>query len=226
MIRPATTDDADGILGDVWQESLLGHVFVDHLSSSSHVTLVAIDAEITGFVSAFTISGANPRFELDLVAVRPAEQGMGIGTHLVKEALLYGEQLGASLAGASIRTDNLASQRAFSRAGFETDSLRRTLLLWEPVFANGATDQPQEAEIIPVDTFTYRGLWLEGLETLGISGQRAVVQCAQDRTAKEGRLNAGAFVADSCGDGLASDLRTNATVHGTYHRWERPLSGY
>ena len=70
------------------------------------------------FLSAFLVSSATPQWEIDLIVVHPKSHGKGIGTSLIEEALMSGSNLGVHWAKASIRVDNYASQRAFSKVGF------------------------------------------------------------------------------------------------------------
>ena len=229
-IRLANPDDARAvhlILQEVWQESLLVDVFAQCVSSSSHFVLVAIeDDQTVGFLSAFLIAEPTPRCEIDLLAVRPRSQGKGIGANLIEEALCFGSHLGANLARASIRVENRASQNAFARVGFLTDSIAGSLLLWEPMASDAPMSVPEAVRLIPVDTLTYRGLWIEGwLESeLGMQEQRDVVRYACNLIAREGRLNTGALVPVDHHRKLAPDLIAIATDHGRYHRWEHSLT--
>ena len=228
-IRVATLDDAEsihGILQDTWGESLLFDVFTDHVASPEHQVFVADEAgEVTGFLSAFLVRSAVPRWELDLIIVRSTSRGTGVGTALIQKALRYGSELGVRWAKASIRVDNTASQRAFSKAGFTTDAHVRTLLLWEPSACESAPTiraaEVSEIDLIPVDTFTYRGLWIEGFVESELSSQEqhAVIRAARNRVFQEDRLNTGAFIPDSLKQTIAPDLFTAATDFGQYHRW-------
>jgi len=90
------------------------------------------DGQVTGFVMAFptcTLHGHN--WEIDLVAVQPTSQGQGIATGLIKAAVegAGGHSLDKARAVAS--TDNPASQRAFTKAGFTPDETLCHLLLYE-----------------------------------------------------------------------------------------------
>ena len=121
-VRLAQPDDAQAIyriLQETWDESLLFDVFTEHISSPEHQVSVAIETgEVAGFLSAFLVPYATPQWEIDLIIVRSASQGKGIGTSLIEEALTYGSNLGVYWTKASIRIDNYASQRAFSRSRF------------------------------------------------------------------------------------------------------------
>ncbi len=225
-IRLAGLDDAEAIhqiLQETWGESLLFDVFADHVTSSEHQVFVAIEAgEVAGFLSAFLVSGSDPRWEIDLIIVRAASRGKGIGTSLIQEALTSGPRLGMRSAKASIRIDNYASQRAFSKVGFTMDAQVRSLLLWKPLAFRFVENMPETVHLIPVDTLTYRGLWIEGFikPQLSQQAQRDVIRTAQSRIFDEDRLNTGIFIQDDFKDIIASDLLTSATNHGQYHRWQ------
>ena len=228
-IRVASPGDAQAIhriLQETWGESLLFDVFTDHVSSSEHQVFVAMDSgEIAGFLSAFLVSSRVPRWEIDLILVRSKSQGKGIGASLIQEALTYGSHLGVPWAKASIRIDNHASQRAFSKAGFTTDAQVRSLFLWDPLACESTLKVPKTVHLIPVDTLTYRGLWIEGFiePTLPLQEQHNVVLAARNSVFHEDRLNTGLFMPDSFKHTLAPDLLTSATDFGQYHRWEYPL---
>ena len=225
-IRLARPDDAQAIqriLQETWGESLLFDVFSDHISSPAHQIFVAVEAgEVAGFLSAFLVSSPVPRWEIDLIIVRSASQGKGIGTSLIEEALTYGSRLGVRSAKASIRIDNFASQRAFAKVGFTTDAQVRSLFLWRRLAWKFAMDMPKTVCLIPVDTLTYRGLWIDGFveSQLSQQTQRDVIRTAQSRIFDEDRLNTGMFIPYDLKGVIAPDLLTGAINHGRYHRWQ------
>ena len=225
-VRLARPDDAEAmhrILQETWGESLRFDVFADHISSPQHQVFVAVEAgEVVGFLSAFLVSNPTPRWEIDLIIVRSASQGKGIGTSLIQEALTYGSRLGVRSAKASIRIDNYASQQAFAKVGWATDGQGRSLLLWNPLAFRFIANVPETVHLIPVDTLTYRGLWIEGFiePQLSQHAQRDVIRAAQSRIFDEDRSNTGMFIPDDLKDIIAPDLLTTATNHGQYHRWQ------
>ena len=228
-IRLARPDDAQAvhlILQETWGESLLFDVFIDHISSPEHQIFVAVNGgEVAGFLSAFLVPSPVPRCEIDLIIVRFASQGKGIGTSLIEKALTYGSNLGVSGAKASIRIDNYASQRAFSKVGFTTDAQVRSLFLWESLTCKSTANVPETVHLIPVNTLLYRGLWIEGFieSQLSLNEQHNVIREARNRIFHEDRLNTGLFIPDSFKHILAPDLLTAATDFGQYHRWEYPF---
>ncbi len=224
-IRLARPDDAQVIhliLQETWEESLLFDVCMDHISSLEHQVFVVMDSgEVAGFLSAFLVPIPVPRWEIDLILVRSTRRGKGIGTSLIEEALTYGSHLGVHCAAASIRVDNYASQRAFSKAGFVTEAQVRSLFLWNPLDCESATNVPETVHFIPVDTLTYRGLWIDGFieSQLPPKEQHNVIRAARNSIFHEDRLNTGLFIPDSFKHTLAPDLLTSATDFGQYHRW-------
>ncbi len=225
-IRLARSDDAQAIhliLQEVWRESLLFDVFSDHISSPEHQIFVAVDAgEIAGFLSAFLVSKPTPRWEIDTIIVHPKSQGKGIGTSLIQEALTYGANLGSYWAKASIRVNNHASQRAFSKAGFTTDNQVLSLLLWDPLACESVTNVAEDVRLMPVDTLTYCGLWIEGFveSQLSVKEQRNVIRGAQSRIFHGNRKNTSMFIPDSLKQTIAPDLLAFATDFGQFHRWK------
>ena len=225
-IRWANPDDTQAIhriLQETWEESLRFDVFAAHVSSPEHQVFVAVDSgEIAGFLSAFLVPSPIPRWEIDLIIVHSKSQRKGIGTSLIEEALTYGSHLGVPWAKASIRIDNYASQRAFSKVGFTTDAQVRSLFLWNPLACESTSDIPEIVRFIPVDALTYRGLWIEGFvePQLSVKAQHKVIRTAQNQAFHENRLNTGLFIPDLSKQNIAPDLLTAATNHGQYHRWQ------
>lgn len=123
---------------------------------------------------------------------------------------------GFRLSRALIRADNAPSQRCFARCGYATDQQPYSLYIWSPQAssANGKTDP---VRLLPVDTITYRGLWLEGLADASAEIQRRVVQQARAYCAHEGRGPSGALIADPSRLDVA--LLDQAEVKGEYHWW-------
>ena len=225
-IQLARPDDAQAIhliLQETWGDSLLFDVFTDHISSSEHQVFVAVEAgKVAGFLSAFLVSNPVPRWEIDLVVVCSTSRGKGIGTSLIQEALTYGSNLGAYCTAASIRVDNYVSQRAFFKAGFTTDAQARSLFLWGPLTCEFATDVPDTVHLIPVDTLTYRGLWIDGFVESQLSSkeQHNVIRKARSYLFHQSRSNTGISIPDNLTHTIGSDLLTTATNHGQYHRWQ------
>ena len=225
-VRFARPDDAQAIhliLQETWGDSLLFDVFTDHISSPEHQVFVAVEAgEVSGFLSAFLVSSTVPRWEIDLIVVRATSRGKGIGISLIEEALTYGSNLGVRWAKASIRIDNYASQRAFSKAGFTTDTQVGKVFIWDPLACKSATNVLETIHFILVDTLTYRGLWIEGFveSQLPRKEQHDVIRAARNSIFHGDRLNTGVFIPDSLKHTVAPNLLTAATDFGQYHRWE------
>ena len=228
-IRVAIPGDAQAIhliLQETWGDSLLFDVFMDHISSPEHQVFVAVEAgEIAGFLSAFLVPSPIPRWEIDLIVVQSKSRGKGIGTSLIEEALTYGSHLGVHSAKASIRVDNYASQRAFSKTGFTRDTQVGNLFVWDPLACKSTINIPETVHFIPVDTLTYRGLWIEGFSASQLSAkeQHNAIRAARNSIFSEDRISTGVFIPDSLKQAIAPDLLTAAIDLGQYHRWEYPF---
>ena len=225
-IRLANPSDAQAIhqiLQETWGDSLLFDVFMDHISSPEHQVFVAVESgEIVAFLSAFLVPSPIPRWEIDLITVRSTSRGKGIGTSLIEEALTYGSHLGVPWTKASIRVDNYASQRIFSKTGFTRDAQVGNLFVWDPLACKSATNVPETVHFIPVDTLTYRGLWIEGFSAAQLSSkeQHNVICAARNSIFYEDRISTGVFIPDSLKQTIAPDLLTSAIDLGQYYRWE------
>ena len=225
-IRLAHPGDAEAIhliLQETWGESLLFDVFTDHISSPEHQVFVAVDGgKIAGFLSAFLVPSTTPRWEIDLIIVRSTSRGKGIGTSLIEEALTYGSHPGVQWAKASIRIDNYASQRAFSKMCFTRNAQVSNLFVWGPLASESAIHVPETVHFIPVDTLTYRGLWIEGFSESQLSAkeQHNVIRAARNSIFYENRISTGVFISDSLKQVIAPDLLTAVIDLGQYHRWQ------
>jgi hypothetical protein len=156
---------------------------------------------------------------VDLLAVRRASQGQSLGRKLVLAACQDAARHNVSVVRAAIRVENIASQKAFEYAGFETDQRSHELFLWDPEFGNALAVCPQAVTLLPVDTLTYRGLWIEGLACAELTAgeQHGVVKVARSVVARENRLNTGAVISKDAVHLLPTDLRDQASVHGKYY---------
>ena len=226
-IRAARAGAKEGIsrvLHDVWEESLLEDVFEAYTESDDRLVLVSEDGgQVEGFSSAFLTPAPVSCWEVDLVAVLPNSRGKGVGSDLIRGTVSGAPREKAEIARASVRVDNCASQGAFERVGFSTDMIERTLLLWDPVIGCDESFYHPGVALVPVDTLTYRGLWIEVREHESDGSMiRAAINACRSRIAKEGRLNTGALVSDSQQIRLHPELR-DGREHGRYHRWTMML---
>ena len=225
VLRKATLADVPGIAAvvqGVWEQAILPDVCEAQTRCQACALYVAAEGDdVAGFVSAFLTvdKDGHRRWEVDLLAVRPASQGQRLGQRLVEAACADERALGTPMARAAIRVDNIASQRTFQNAGFKTDGEIHRLLLWQPAQDNGPSVYGGSVTVVPVDTLPYRGLWLEGLTayTVDIDEQRGAVQMARSIIAWEGRHNTGAMIPAIGSHRLAPDLEESAKMIGEYH---------
>jgi len=90
------------------------------------------EGAIVGFVATFTTHttrGSN--LEIDLLEVLPNHQRQGIASALLHATVEQLERLNVNRARAWVATDNIASQKAFHRVGFNNDGVTYDLLLYE-----------------------------------------------------------------------------------------------
>ncbi len=126
-----------------------------------HVWLGFLAGEPVGYACAFRTEGLEgPRWELDLLAVRPAFRGRGWGKALIRAAC-QGAPPGA-LVRAWVATGNAASQRAFAAAGFQP--LPGSCELWAYAIRGLQPRAPDRAwpQISPVETPEMARAWAEG----------------------------------------------------------------
>ncbi|MCA9966605.1 MAG: GNAT family N-acetyltransferase [Anaerolineales bacterium] len=132
------------------------------LQTPGHQThIVAINGRSAGFASSFLTQSATGerRWEIDLLAVHPDFRGLGLGSKLVETAVNAAPAV--AFARALIHVDNVPSQRSFARHGFQPSSSPVILHICSHPTPN-TLPLPTTAHLVPVNTLTYRGLWLEG----------------------------------------------------------------
>jgi N-acetylglutamate synthase-like GNAT family acetyltransferase len=214
------------IVRDIWEQDILPDVFEVQIEDHGAALWVAEKhGDLVGFVSAFLTLGGqgSRRWEIDLIAVTPASRRQGLGQRLIARAFQDGRRHDAAAARAIVRVSNVASQRAFEKADFAPDGDVYHLLLWSPKPGDAPALTAGSLPWVPVDTLTYRGLWMEGLAGLPRNDQRPVVNAARALAAREQRLNTGALVCTDKEHFLAADLRADAKMHGDYYRYIKPI---
>ena len=228
-VRRATSADRAGverIVNHVWDQDVRDDAFRAHLQAETHSLRVAeAQGEVVGFVSAFVTQawGGRVRWEIDLIAVEPAYQGQGVGGRLIAKTCRDGQMRGADLARALIRVDNLPSQRAFSRRGFSSDGEIYQLLIWTP--RPGAERPcPDRVALLPVDTLIYRGLWIEGLDSLSRWEQRDALEVARVVATTESCDNTGAVFPARRVEHLPPQLRAEADIQASYSWFSKPIN--
>ena len=220
-VRPAIASDVPGIAQvceAAFAEQIESEVCLRQIAAPTIDLHVAVEGdEVVGFVSAFALDGAadNPWF-VDSLAVRPQSQGRGYGRHLIESTWTTARRRGFRLSRALIRTDNAPSQSCFARCGYATDQRSYSLYIWPPQ-ASAANGKIDPVRLLPVDTITYRGVWLEGLADASAEIQRRAVQQARAYCAQEGRGPSGALIADP--SRLDAALLYQAELKGEYHWW-------
>jgi GNAT superfamily N-acetyltransferase len=213
------------VVREVWDQEILPDACRRLICGLwSTIWVAESEGSVEGFASGFlTVDGSGRRRgEIDLLAVRPDRQGEGLGPRLI--AGLAGEAASwkVDVLRALIRVENHPSQKAFERAGFKTDRRVHRLLLWSPCSSLQPPEPPESVSLIPVDTITYRGVWIEGLASVGHPAQRAAVAAARAFAAQENRLNTGALVPAGAAIELAPGLsQQEATVQGDYYWFRR-----
>lgn len=223
---PADQAGVERIVNDVWGQDVRDVAFRAHLQAETHGLWVAeAQGEVVGFVSAFITLARDgqTRWEIDLIAVEPAYQGQGIGRELIAKTYQDGQVRAADLARALIRVDNLPSQRAFSRVGFSSDGEIYQLLIWTPQ-PGAECPCPDWVALLPVDALTYRGLWIEGLESLSRQDQRRALEVARAVAAAESCDNTGTVFPARQVEHLPPPLRAEADLQGSYYWFSKQIN--
>lgn len=160
----ADTGDIAYLIHQTWGQPVHEDLIADVLARPEMPVWIATSASgLAGFCASFMTHAADdtPRWEVDLLAVAQEVRGQSIGRKLIAQSMQFGRQRGAALHRALIAVDNAASARCFEVNGF---SIASTADLWvgPPATTEQAVPSPDGAHLIPVETLTYRGIWVEG----------------------------------------------------------------
>ena len=169
MIRSSVLDDAPQISNIIklafGDDTTISQVENCILKGNS--SLVAEnDGQILGFVDGFlTLSiKEEKRRELDLLAVHPDCQGQGIGTKLITHYTNL--NIPADFIRTLIAVGNIRMEKALARFGYQTEE--DVLALYVSSAISSKISIHRTRQLIPVSTFTYDGIWLEGQITQGV----------------------------------------------------------
>lgn len=178
------------------------------------------DEQVVGFVSSFLTSviGGVRRWEADLLAVLPSERGKGLGQKLLEATTQDARAYRVKFSRGLVRIDNLPAQKAFEKAGYMTSGQIYNLYFWPPQESDVPVTPRSTVSILPVDTLTYRGVWIEGLDGQMVSEaeRTASIVAARALAYREGRDHASALIPVDVPLPV-----TDATLQGQYQWWRR-----
>ncbi len=187
------------------------------VTGPDHATLIArIEDKPVGFVDGFLTLAADGarRWEVDLLAVDPAWRGRGVGRALIAACTAAGAAFAPLYARALIAVDNAASRRAFAAAGFVEQAAPCRLMIMT-AGEDGGRAAPPEAHLVPVQTLSYQGVWVEGALTPG------AFAAAGDVRARFGWDVAGAVIPLGQAEALAAAEAAGYRAVGAYTWWTR-----
>lgn len=186
----------------------------------NNLVLVAeLDGAVVGFAANFLTRSAvgESRFELDLLAVDPAARGRGVGFALVARCIQAASECGADSLRALVRTDNLAMSRICARGELLRSACPYELYIADAKPVNAPATAAHAAHLVPVDTLTYRGIWLEG------DLIQSAVNLAHHRAQGEQRSRIGALIS-AADEHVAALLTKNGFVSvGQFFWWSLRL---
>ena len=195
---------------------------IEPQASHLHNNLVLVaeqDGAVIGFAASFlTLSASGEtRFELDLLAVDSVARGRGVGYALVARCIQAASASGADSLRALVRADNLAMSRICARGELLRSASPYALVVSAAKPVNASASAAHAAHLVPVDTLTYRGFWLEG----DIS--QAAIDQAHLRAQTEQRSRIGALISAE-DEHVAALLTRNGFVSvGEYFWWSLKL---
>lgn len=192
----ADTADIARLIFQTWNTPAHDDQIIDILSRpDAPVWIATSDAGFAGFCAGFMTSShaGTPRWEVDLLAVTPESRGQGIGRNLVARSVESGRERGAALCRGLIAVDNGTSARCFEVNGFRADAICNLWIGPPAAHQLPSSPYPDRVHLIPVETLTYRGIWVEGrYDTQALAA-------AQQMALSEGRNTVGAVIPDGMG---------------------------
>lgn len=135
---------------------------IEHCIKKGNLTFVAdLDERIVGFSDGFITISADreKRRELDLLAVHPDYHGQGIGKKIIE--YYTNLDIDADVIRALIAVGNTRMEKALTRFGYQPQDDVHGLYVCSSTSMSNAS-APDDSHLIPVTTFTYNGIWLEG----------------------------------------------------------------
>lgn len=215
----ANADDADGILHvkqAVWptQDASLDQI-TSALSDTDFQTFVAVENDrIAGYMACFKTIAQDgiSRWEMDELAVHPDYQCRRLGCELVKMGTRTAQNLNIPTIRALIQVDNIASQRTFSHWGYKVSDTSCGLhVCTQPL--DKAINPPNDLHLVPVNTLSYCGVWLEGK-----FGETAFL-AARAYCAEHNRPVAGALIPIDNQQATATAANTGYEMVSNYQWW-------
>lgn len=214
IYRLATPADAEGIarlIHATWGTQVAADWVAEIVDDPRHNIWVADDAqEVVGFCDSFPTAAADgtPRWEIDLLAVDSQARGQGVGRALIGRAVQSGRQRVTALQRALVAIDNIASERCFEANGFRAET-RCDLWVGPPASTLAPAPVPAGAHLIPVETLTYQGIWVER------RFDSAALTSARQRALRDGRNTVGAVIPH----GLTHDAGAHGFAHIASYQW-------
>ena len=219
-IRPAMPDDAPAIaaisrlsLDTDMDESNIRSLLMLH---RGFTRVAVLSGRVAGFADYFlTLSRADEiRLELDLLAVHPTAQGRGAGRQLVHAGIEQAKGLRVSSLRALVAADNHAMRRLCAGLGFACSDDSFDLFAAAAPFPSSRRQHHARVScLIPVETLSYAGIWIEGAASLPAIDSAFAIASAR-------KLNTVGAVVSRCDAAAQSLFRANHfDCLGAYDWW-------
>ena len=167
QIRRAVADDAADIamisgasLNTEMDEARLRHLL---LLRRGFTFVAALSNGVVGFADYFLTASQDDdiRLEFDLLAVHPQARGRGIGRELIRAGIKQAKRLDVSILRALVAADNTSMQGLCAALEFQPSQDNSALFVTSPRPTSHHQNNAKSI-LIPVETLTYAGIWIEG----------------------------------------------------------------
>ncbi|MEL6405143.1 MAG: N-acetyltransferase [Chloroflexota bacterium] len=181
------------------------------IEEKQHTTYISLSpaGQVAGFVDTFQTKAQDntSRHEIDLLAVHPDHRRNGIARKLVQASLRASN---SDMSRALVASDNKPMQNNLHKLGFQQSKLHA---LYTASTSATLVATSTDAHLIPVDTFTYNGIWLEGNIT-----PQAINAALYQRTQQQ-RDVVGVVIATDNIDAINNLQIAKFERINTYHWW-------
>ncbi len=171
IIRPAVAQDISAIVTlseHVWDTPFSQETIATALAQDRHRAHVIDTPDgIMGYISSFLTHASQglQRWEVDLLAIHPDYRNQGAGRALVHATTAAGRAMRANIARALVRVSNIPMRHVMTACAYACSEEAYALYVAQPHHYDNHALASDKTWLLPVKTFSYVGIWLEGAIT-------------------------------------------------------------
>ncbi|RMG85908.1 MAG: GNAT family N-acetyltransferase [Chloroflexi bacterium] len=223
IIRPAVAQDISAIVTlseQVWDTPFSQETIATALAQDGHRAHVIDTLDgIMGYISSFLTYSSQgvERWEVDLLAIHPNYRNKGAGRALVHATTAAGRAISANIARALVRVSNTPMHHVMAACDYVRSEETYALYVTQPHHHDNYALTCDETWLLPVKTFSYAGIWLEGAITLN------AINTAHKLAAEKQADTLGAVIPLSHVHDCRLLESQGFEMIGEFHWWQRAL---